>query len=98
MASNSAGVKCARDLVQFVPFNNFKHSPQRLAAEVLEELPTQLVEYKEIIKRPPNEAHRLEMSEILPSHVNSHNQSYNVSSHEYNEAIQVMKIPHDFKQ
>merc|ERR1712039_392868 len=30
---NSAGVKCARDLVQFVPFDNFKNSPERLAAE-----------------------------------------------------------------
>lgn len=56
---NSAGVKCARDLVQFVPFDNFKNSPERLAAEVLEELPTQLVEYKELIKRPPNEVERV---------------------------------------
>jgi len=33
------GNKCWRDLVQFVPFNDFKHNPTLLSKEVLEELP-----------------------------------------------------------
>ena len=37
--------KADRDLVQFVPFNNFKNDPQKLAEQVLEEIPRQVVEY-----------------------------------------------------
>ncbi len=37
---NNQGVKAQRDLVQFVPFKKFQHKgPERLAQEVLEELP-----------------------------------------------------------
>jgi hypothetical protein len=37
---NNQGVKAKRDLVQFVPFKKFQHKgPERLAQEVLEELP-----------------------------------------------------------
>ena len=39
------GRKADRDLVQFVPFNNFRNNPPRLAEEVLEEVPRQVVEY-----------------------------------------------------
>ena len=34
-----------RDLVQFVPFNKFKYDPNKLAEEVLEEVPRQVIEY-----------------------------------------------------
>ena len=37
--------KADRDLVQFVPFNNFKNDPPKLAEQVLEEIPRQVVEY-----------------------------------------------------
>ena len=37
--------KADRDLVQFVPFNKFRHDPDKLAEEVLEEVPRQVVEY-----------------------------------------------------
>ena len=37
--------KADRDLVQFVPFNDFKNNPQKLAEQVLEEIPRQVVEY-----------------------------------------------------
>ena len=37
--------KADRDLVQFVPFNNFKYDPPKLAEQVLEEIPRQVVEY-----------------------------------------------------
>lgn len=42
---DSSGRKADRDLVQFVPFNKFKGNAERLAAEVLEEVPRQVVEY-----------------------------------------------------
>jgi len=37
--------KSSRDLVQFVPFNNYRNDPIKLAEEVLEEIPRQIVEY-----------------------------------------------------
>ena len=40
------GVKMARDIVQFVPFREFKNKHnQALAAATLEELPEQLISY-----------------------------------------------------
>ena len=45
---SSGGVRAARDLVQFVPFSRFESSPERLAQEVLAEIPKQIVEYYEI--------------------------------------------------
>ncbi|CAD8209885.1 unnamed protein product [Paramecium octaurelia] len=53
---DSKGNKATRDLVQFVPFNQFKSDPSRLSKEVLEELPNQLVEYMELVgirPKPP---------------------------------------------
>jgi ligand-binding SRPBCC domain-containing protein len=42
----SAGVSVAvRDIVQFVPFSRFGSDPGRLAAEVLGEIPRQVVEF-----------------------------------------------------
>ena len=43
--TSSKGVVRKRDLVQFVPFNKFKNNPTKLAEEVLEEVPRQLVDY-----------------------------------------------------
>ena len=37
--------KADRDLVQFVPFNEFKDNPPELANQVLEEIPRQVLEY-----------------------------------------------------
>ena len=42
---DSTGRKADRDLVQFVPYNQFKNNPQQLAEQVLEEIPRQVVEY-----------------------------------------------------
>ena len=39
------GRKADRDLVQFVPFNRYKNDPAKLAEQVLEEVPRQVVEY-----------------------------------------------------
>ena len=35
----------SRDIVQFVPFNEFKHDPMKLAKATLGELPRQLTDY-----------------------------------------------------
>ena len=37
--------KADRDLVQFVPFDQFKDNPHKLAEKVLEEIPRQVIEY-----------------------------------------------------
>ena len=47
--------KSARDLVQFVPFNNFKDDPKKLAQQVLEEIPRQIVEYYQHQNIPPGD-------------------------------------------
>ena len=39
------GIKRQRDLVQFVPFNKFEGNEEKLAYEVLEEIPRQIIEY-----------------------------------------------------
>jgi len=42
---NKSGVQVSRDLVQFVPFNKFKGNKEKLANEVLQEIPMQLARY-----------------------------------------------------
>mmetsp|Transcript_29695 Transcript_29695/g.27160 ORF Transcript_29695/g.27160 Transcript_29695/m.27160 type:complete len:166 (+) Transcript_29695:1207-1704(+) len=53
---NSENVKAERDLVQFVPFRDFKQlGPEILAKNVLEEVPDQLVEYMNAAKIKPQQ-------------------------------------------
>ena len=42
---SSKGVKRQRDLVQFVPFNQFEGDEKRLTEEILDEIPRQIIEY-----------------------------------------------------
>ena len=42
---SSNGVRCARDIVQFVPFAEYSNNVDALAAEVLKEIPVQLNAY-----------------------------------------------------
>ena len=42
---DSKGRKSARDLVQFVPFLKYESNPEKLAQEVLAEIPRQIVEF-----------------------------------------------------
>ena len=42
---DSRGTLAARDLVQFVPFLKYESNPERLAQEVLAEIPRQIIEY-----------------------------------------------------
>ena len=48
---NRNGVKADRDLVQFVLFNDCKNDPEKLAENVLEEVPRQVVEYFQHIEK-----------------------------------------------
>jgi len=50
---SSGGVKAARDLVQFVPFLKYESDPQRLAQEVLAEIPNQILQYYEMNNLDP---------------------------------------------
>lgn len=45
MFSESMKKYAAADIVQFVPFNEFKNNPTMLAKETLNELPGQLISY-----------------------------------------------------
>ena len=42
---SSKGIKRQRDLVQFVPFSKFEGDEEKLANEVLEKIPRQIIEY-----------------------------------------------------
>ena len=44
---NSENIMAARDLVQFVPFLKYENNPEKLANEVLAEIPRQIIEYYE---------------------------------------------------
>ena len=59
------GRKADRDLVQFVPFNQFKNDPPKLAEQVLEEVPRQVVEYYQHNKIDPVEDDNEELEEKL---------------------------------
>lgn len=42
---DSKGQKWERDIVQFVPYDKYKDNPRLLAEQILEEIPTQVVQY-----------------------------------------------------
>ncbi|CAD8052802.1 unnamed protein product [Paramecium sonneborni] len=83
---DSKGNKAIRDLVQFVPFNEFKNDPALLSKEVLAELPDQLVEYMELMNIPPKPPHNIQVNQYqMPGNNISQqnigippNQQYNV--------------------
>jgi hypothetical protein len=49
------GIKAARDIVQFVPFNKFMNNPSKLPEQVLCEIPKQVTDYYKMINKPPGE-------------------------------------------
>ena len=46
--TNSSGIECNRDMIQFVPFNKYESNEKILANEVLREIPKQIEEYFKI--------------------------------------------------
>lgn len=61
---NQRGESCARDLVQFVPFNQFKNNPILLAQNVLYELPAQLCQYYKMVNIVPMQAQTVNLNLI----------------------------------
>jgi hypothetical protein len=49
------GKKAARDLVQFVPFYQYQNDGTKLAEQVLEEVPRQVVDFYKMKGIPPND-------------------------------------------
>jgi len=61
---NSRGERAKRDLVQFVPFNEFKGDMYLLAQHVLAEVPDQLVEYHRLINKKPRPPMMFDMNQL----------------------------------
>ena len=72
---SSNGIKRMRDLVQFVPFNKYRNNPTKLAAQVLEEVPRQIMEYYTMNNIFP---HNLAMSQINKFRFNNANNQNNI--------------------
>ena len=53
--TDNNGRKADRDLVQFVPYREFQNNGQKLAEQVLEEIPRQIVEYYQHKKIAPGD-------------------------------------------
>ena len=56
---SSKGKKRTRDLVQFVPFSKFQNDENKLSAQVLEEIPKQIVDYYKFNNLDPNKIKKL---------------------------------------
>mmetsp|Transcript_31054 Transcript_31054/g.28243 ORF Transcript_31054/g.28243 Transcript_31054/m.28243 type:complete len:80 (+) Transcript_31054:366-605(+) len=67
---NSRGEKAKRDLVQFVPFRNFKGNQTALAKAVLAEVPEQLVDYNKLIGRKPRPASQVDITKVAMEGIN----------------------------
>lgn len=70
---------CDADIVQFVPFNEFKNNPHLLAKETLEEVPGQLLNFMRkngINPMPKTEAERQLIKAQLTMAKNNQNQGY----------------------
>ena len=76
--------KADRDLVQFVPFNNFQNNAQKLAEEVLEEIPRQVVEYYQHKNIEPKEEQDIN--------------NENIENKENNENIYYQNVNYDINQ
>ena len=61
----SNGMRCRRDLVQFVPFRDVKLNPDMLAKELLAELPGQVVQYMSMIGKAPGKYVPLDVTGMI---------------------------------
>lgn len=67
---NSKGVKAARDIVQFVPFNQVQMNPDLLAKELLAELPDQVTQYMALIGKMPNKPNDVNIETMMMENLN----------------------------
>ena len=86
---SSTGVKRMRDLVQFVPFNKYRNDPNELAAQVLEEIPRQIIEYYTMNNIYPN---NLAMFQL-----NNTQNTYNNRNNTYNKYMSVKDTKNSYK-
>ena len=75
--TSSNGVKRKRDLVQFVPFNKYKNDPTELAAQVLEEVPRQIMEYYTMKDIYPDNISRFQKNKLMNYNNINQNINYN---------------------
>ena len=61
----SNGIKCPRDIVQFVPFRDVGMNGDMLAKELLAELPGQVVQYMAMINKPPGQYVPLDVTGMI---------------------------------
>ncbi|CAD8090802.1 unnamed protein product [Paramecium primaurelia] len=89
---DSFGKRTQRDLVQFVPFNQFKSNPELLAKNVLQELPDQLVDYMLLIGRKPGQKNFINLGQF---DINQYSQQYGQQQQiiQPNQQQQVPQIP-----
>ena len=76
---NSKNKKWMRDIVQFIQFNNFKNDEQRLAKEILEEFPRQIIEYYSLNNYTPEK-----IRNMIRGINNNFNNIYNYNNNNYN--------------
>jgi hypothetical protein len=57
--TSSKGKKRIRDIVQFVPFSNYKNDMEKLSMEVLAEIPRQVLEFYTIKNLKPEDIRNL---------------------------------------
>jgi hypothetical protein len=62
---SSQGRKAQRDIVQFVPFRDVQFNSDRLAQELLAELPQQVVQYMNLIKKLPSPPVSLDLNDYF---------------------------------
>ena len=86
---SSNGIKRKRDLVQFVPFNKYKNNPKELAAQVLEEVPRQIMEYYTMKNIYPDNISKFKNNKSMN---NNMNQSINYNN--YNNYYKFLNDSH----
>jgi hypothetical protein len=95
---DSRGNQMARDIVQFVPFREVNNSPQRLAKEVLAEIPRELVSFfkkKGIFPNPPVNAPEYDyersysIAPLVPGFPGNHDSNLSIPP-----AVNMMNQPH----
>ena len=82
--TSSKGRKRMRDLVQFVPFSQYKNDPDKLAMEVLAEIPRQIVEFYQFKNLNPKK-----IGQITKNGISTNNSSFPYSSSYYESAYNI---------
>ncbi|CAD8183858.1 unnamed protein product [Paramecium pentaurelia] len=87
---DSFGRRTQRDLVQFVPFNQFKSNPELLAKNVLQELPDQLVDYMLLIGKKPGPKNFINLGQF---DINQYSQQYGLQQQVMQPNQQQQSVP-----